>query len=261
MSGRLLTRRWVALTLTALLLVAAFVLLGLWQLSRADAFLGGAPDPAPVELSTLSAPTGALPAEAVGRRVTVTGRYDAAHGFVVPDRAPDGGHGSGLWAVGLLRLPDGSGVAVVRGWTAGDNPVLPAVPAGTVTVTGRLAASEPSDGGRAPGVPLPAGQLAAVNPVNLLDTVSYPVHDGYVVASPPAPTDAAALTVVRADPPGTAVPGFFLQHLGYVGLWWLFAVFVVAFWVRILRDELRGDAVPLVGSAGPAGRIVDEGPG
>jgi len=78
---------------------------------------------------------------------------------------------------------------------------------------------------------------------------------------PPAPSDAAALTAVHADPPGTAVPGFFLQHLGYVGLWWLFALFVVAFWVRILRDELRGDAVPLVGSAGPAGRTVDEGPG
>ena len=261
MSGRLLTRRWVALTLTALLLVAAFVLLGLWQLSRADAFLGGAPDPAPVELSTLSAPTGSLPAEAVGRQVTVTGTYDAAHGFVVPDRAPDGGHGNGLWVVGLLRLPDGSGVSVARGWTATDNPDLPAVPSGTVTVTGRLVASEPADGGRAPGVPLPAGQLAAVNPVNLLDTVSYPVHDGYVVASPLSPSDSAALTAVHADPPGTAVPGFFLQHLGYVGLWWLFALFVVAFWVRILRDELRDDAVPLVGSGGPAGRTVDDGPG
>jgi hypothetical protein len=56
---------------------------------------------------------------------------------------------------------------------------------------------------------------------------------------------------VHADPPGTAVPGFFWQHAGYVGLWWLFAVFVVAFWVRLLRDELRDDAAPLVGAEPP----------
>ena len=251
MSGRLLTRRWAALTLTALLLVAAFVLLGFWQLSRADAFLGDAPDPSPVALSTLSTPTGTLPDGAVGRRVTITGTYDAEHGFLVPDRSADGGRGTGYWVVGLLRLPDGSGVCVVRGWAAGTAPDLLAVPTGTVTVNGRVAASEPADGGRPPGAALPVGQLAAVNPVNLLDAVTYPVHDGYVVASSQSPTSAAALEPVHADPPGTAVPGFFLQHLGYVGLWWLFAVFVVAFWIRILRDELRGDPVPLVGSGGP----------
>jgi cytochrome oxidase assembly protein ShyY1 len=251
MSGRLLNRRIAALTLLAVVLVVTFVLLGAWQLSRADAFLGHAPDPAPVELSEVAAPTGPLASGAVGRRVTVTGTYDGEHGFVVPDRAPGGGAGRGFWVVGLLRLPDGSGVCVVRGWTASTNPDVRAGPTGTVTVSGRLAASEPADGGRPPGSPLPAGQLAAVNPVNLLDTVAYPVHDGFVIASPQSPPGAAALTPVHADPPGTAVPGFFLQHVGYVGLWWLFAVFVVAFWIRVVVDELRGETVPLVGSGGP----------
>ncbi len=250
MSGRLLNRRWAALTLLGLGLVVAFALLGFWQLSRAQTFLGHADDPAPVDLTTLSAPTGALSGDAAGRRVTATGTYDAAHGFLVPDRAADGGRGSGFWVVGLLRLPDGSGVCVLRGWTAAADSA-PATPVGTVTVDGRLAPSEAPDGGRPPGTLLPAGQLAAVSPVDLLDTVTYPVHDGYVVASGQQPADPPGLTPVHADPPGAAVPGFFLQHVGYVGLWWLFALFVVAFWVRMVRDERRGEPAPLVGSGGP----------
>jgi len=231
----------------ALVLVGAFVLLGFWQLSRAQAFLGHSDDPAPVAVTALSPATGLLPADAVGRRVTATGTYDASHPLLVADRAVDGDGGPGYWVVGLLRLEDGSGLLVVRGWVA-DPSAAPPAPTGQVVVSGRLAASEPADGSRPPGEPVAEGRLAAVNPVNVLQVVPYQVHDGYVVAGGEQPPAAATLTPVHADPPGTAVPGFFWQHAGYVGLWWLFALFVVAFWVRLVRDDLRDDAVPLVGT-------------
>jgi cytochrome oxidase assembly protein ShyY1 len=251
MARRLLTPRWVLLTGVALLLVVAFVLLGFWQLSRAQAFLAHPDDPAPLAVTALSPASGLLPADAVGRRVTATGSYDPGHALLVPDRAADGRGGAGFWVVGVLRLADGSGLLVVRGWVPDPSDASPP-PTGQVTVSGRLAASEPADGGRPPGEPLADGMLAAVNPVNLLQTVPYQLHDGYVVASGEQPPGSTAPTRVHADPPGTAVPGFFWQHAGYVGLWWLFAVFVVAFWVRLLRDDLHDDGTPLVGTgAGP----------
>ena len=256
MVARLLTARWLGLHLLAAALVATFVLLGFWQLGRARAFLGsgGHPDPAAVSLSTLSGPTGPLPDDAAGRRVVVSGVFDMPRGFVVPGRTVGGSGSTGVWVVGLLRLPDGSGVCILRGWTPGPEPAPAAPPGGTVVVSGRVEPSEPADGGQPPGRPLPAGQLPAINPVDLLQTVPYAVHDGYVVASAEQPADPAALTPVSAAGPGATVPGFFLQHVGYVGLWWLFALFVAAFWVRMVRDELAGDPVSVVG--GPAPRAV-----
>lgn len=248
MVRRLLTPRWVALTGTAVVLVVTFVLLGFWQLSRAQAFLAHPRDPAAVPVETLSPATGQLPDDAVGRRVTASGTYDPSHPLLVPDRAAGGGHGEGIWVVGVLRLADGSGLLVVRGWAPSAPPADAALPTGPVVVSGRMAASEEADGGLSPGAWLGAGTLPAVNPVNLLALVSYDVHDGYLVTASTQPADAAALTPVHADPPGTAVPGYFWQHASYVGLWWLFALFVVAFWVRLLRDDLRDDAAPLVGS-------------
>jgi cytochrome oxidase assembly protein ShyY1 len=254
MVRRLLTPRWVGLTLLALVIVVTFVLLGVWQLGRAQAMVRPVTDddPAPVALGTLSPASGYLPDDAAGRRVTVEGTYDAAHGFLVPGQQVGGR--TGYYVVGLLRLADGSGVLVVRGWTSSATPSPAPPPTGQVTVSGRLAVSQAPDGGLDPGATLPPGQLAAVSPVNLLGTVTYQVHDGYVVASATQPADPAQLTAVPVEPPGSGVPGFFLQHAGYVALWWLFALFVIAFWGRLLYDDLhpRADDDELTGAASVA---------
>jgi hypothetical protein len=54
-----------------------------------------------------------------------------------------------------------------------------------------------------------------------------------------------------------------LQSWAYVIEWPLFAVFVVAMWVRMLRDELRGDEPPSGSEEGPIERAAplydDEG--
>src|SRR5438552_484460 len=122
MSGvvrRLLTPRWLGLTLLAVVLVAACVRLGFWQLDRArdvQRSERAAHEASAVALQTLERPQGSLPGDAVGRLVTVTGRYDGTS-YVVPGRPWQGVDGS--WVVSILRTPQGDGVVVVRGWTAG----------------------------------------------------------------------------------------------------------------------------------------------
>src|SRR6478736_620301 len=113
---RLLTPRWVGLTLLAVLLVAACVRLGFWQLDRARAVQQSQRDvsAAPtVPLGQVTQPEGDLPGGAIGRSVSVTGRYDPRT-FFVTGRAADGSGADGSWVVSLLRTPGGAGVVVVR---------------------------------------------------------------------------------------------------------------------------------------------------
>jgi cytochrome oxidase assembly protein ShyY1 len=246
---RFFTMRWLGLTLLALVLVAACARLGLWQLDRArevrDSVQTAASKPA-VPISTLTTPSGSLPVDAVGRLVTVDGAYDP-RSYLVAHR-PSGGV-DGSWVVSLLRTPGGAGVIVVRGWVAGTQAVAPPPVAGPVAVTGRLAPSDPPGGDLQPGTELPAGQLPAVDPVDLLHLVPYPLYDGYLVPVSQQPPETAALRPVPSPSAASSVPGFYLQHIAYVGLWWLFGAFVVWFWLRLVRDELADDR------AGPKARL------
>jgi cytochrome oxidase assembly protein ShyY1 len=257
MTRRLLAPRWLGLHAVALALIVSFVLLGFWQLGRAEAFGRPAPgfDRAPVAVQSLSKPQEQLPPSSVGRQVMAEGSFDAARTFVVTDRQLRGV--PGYWVVGLLRLADGSGICVLRGWSPGAPTTgrVPAPAVGPVLVTGRLQPSEPSDVGQT--TPLPPGQLSELNPVSLLSSVPYPLHDGYLALSSQRPADAAGLTLVPVPRGGSSVPGFYLQHVAYVGLWWLFALFTLWFWLRLMRDDLREEGPPTV-DAGGAGAVAGQ---
>lgn len=240
MVRRLLTPRWLALHLLAIVLVVACASLGQWQLGRADELhqSAGASEPAPVPLQSLTQLQGGVTGTAVGRLVTVTGTYDAGHAYLVPGH-PQGGR-AGLWVLAVVRVPTGAGVLVVRGWIPSAAAAAAfASPSGPVVVTGRLNASDDPSGGLAPGTTLPAGQVAAANPVDLLSLVPYPLYDGYVVLRAQQPPAQAGLALVPSPKTGSAVPGFYFQHVAYVALWWLFALFVAFFWYRLVRDETR----------------------
>jgi cytochrome oxidase assembly protein ShyY1 len=245
---RLLTPRWVALTLLAVVLVAACVRLGFWQLDRARAVQDSqraVADAPTAPLEDVTTPQGDLPGVAVGRSVRVTGEY-VPRTFLVAGRTRDGstGGGSGAdgsWVVSVLRTASGAGVVVVRGWVAGTPTPPPAPATGEVTVTGRLASSETPGGDLTPGTTLPADQLPAVDAVDVMRYVDFPLYDGYLVAADQQPPDPAALGPVAPPRAVSQVPGFYGQHLAYVVLWWLFGLFVIAFWVRLLRDDLAED--------------------
>jgi cytochrome oxidase assembly protein ShyY1 len=222
--------------------------LGEWQLDRArqkgeqDRIKAAQAQP-PVPLSSLLAPRTAFPESAADRRVRVQGSWDGARQLLVPGRRL--GDATGLWVLTPLRLADGSGVPVVRGWVpkAGDAAADPkALPAGPVDLTGVLQPSEAVadlDPGDASGVP--PGQVALAAAPLLVQHWPYPLVTGYVVQTAATPVPAAAPALV---PPSTGEGGLALQNLSYAFQWWLFSAFGIFFWWRVVRDDHHGRLRP-----------------
>ena len=125
----------------------------------------------------------------VGRKVAVTGTYDADGQLLVTGRAHDGT--TGLLVLTPLTTSDGAVLPVVRGWvaTAAD---ADAPPAGTVDVTGYLQASEQA------GTGVADGRTDAISSAELLNSWGGPIYTGYLVV---ASSDPAQSDVRRAARP------------------------------------------------------------
>ena len=241
----LLTPRWLAITLLALLAIPFCVFMGTWQLSRFDARVAAdraaehAPKPGsqpPIPLRRALPDTGALVTTGTaGRNVTATGQYDSAHQFLVPGRELDGRQG--FYVLTMLRV-QGGGLAVVRGWLPGNASSpgrIPAAPTGQTTVTGALQASESADstGANASGG-LPTGQLGIISAASLVNLVPYQVYNGWITLDR---TTAPLRAVPPTAPQGTGLDMRSFQNLGYTGEWFVFAGFTVFMWVRLVRRE------------------------
>lgn len=232
------------LGLLALFLAAATVcgLLGAWQLDRArqrgqaavsqrQAALAAAD---PVPLASVLAPQTAFPGDLVGRKVTVTGTYEAGQ-LVVTGRA----HGglTGELVLTPLRVGSGSDAAVlpvVRGWLpSGSAPDEP--PAGPVSLVGYLQAGESAGSG------ITSGATDAISPAELLHVWAGPIWTGYLVlatsssSDPPQPAGPALL-----GPPTPTQASPNLQNLLYSLEWFVFGGFAVFLWWRAVLDEAHG---------------------
>ncbi|MFE9860757.1 SURF1 family protein [Streptomyces sp. NPDC005780] len=260
----LLTPRWWGINLFVVLAIPFCVFMGTWQLGRFEDRVQTheAAEKQPAPGSMAAEPLDELlPVDTVtsGRPATASGRY--ADQFLVPGRKL--GDRSGFYVLDMLRTDSGKALPVVRGWLpgkAGQTPV-PAAPAGRVTVTGDLQASENTgtDGVDAKGG-LPDGQIGMISAASLVNLVPYDVYDAWVTLQD---TDArtgasgtgasgtadAALTdapgkggaqlrpVPAAAPEGSGLDLKAFQNLGYTGEWFVFAAFVVFMWFRLLRRE------------------------
>jgi cytochrome oxidase assembly protein ShyY1 len=116
-------------------------------------------------------------------------------------------------------------------------------------VTGVLLPGEQATD-RAPGQAsgLPAGQVDRIDPADLVQRWDYPIHTGFVVASSGAPGTAGLAAVSTVTEGG----GLALQNLSYAIQWWLFALFGLFLWWRLVRDDAagrlrRGPAAPATG--------------
>lgn len=223
--------RWVLAGIALLVLVVSFVLLGRWQWERTQDILAAerASLAEPVDVRAVVGPD-ALPNEAIGRSVTVTGTYDPALTAIVTGRALDGEPGD--WIVSGLPQPDGSVVAVLRGWVP--EGAAAEVPAGPVTVTGVLHPDERffADAATDPGT------VAAIASDRLAEIWGTPVAPGFVMLAAQDPQrtgDPAPVppTVQTADVP------FPWQNFAYAFQWWVFAVFAVAVFVRWIWLDAR----------------------
>ncbi|MER5518486.1 SURF1 family protein [Streptomyces sp. NPDC002763] len=235
----LLTPRWWGINVFVLLAIPFCVFMGSWQLSRfesrveahrsADRQVEAARTEAARPLADL------LPVDqsTSGKRATVSGRY--AKQLLVPDRQLDGRNG--FYVLTLLRTDSGQALPVVRGWLPGkaDADKAPAPPAGEVTVTGALQASEtPGDNGVNAQGGLPSGQTAAISAASLVNLVPYRVYDAWITLEK-ADSGMTAVPATAPDNSGLDLKAF--QNLGYTGEWFVFAGFVVFMWFRLLRRE------------------------
>jgi cytochrome oxidase assembly protein ShyY1 len=239
----LMTRKWIGLTLAMLVVIAAFGALSWWQWERAQQ---GSVETPVLAASSVLAPGHALDPSAYGVRVRITGTYDAAHQVLV-EHSP-----TSYWVVTPLQPADGLRVAVARAAvTSPDDPLVADVTPGVVTVVGF---AQPFEGD--PGTPssLPAGRTERLTQAGL--ALPYDVGNGWIALQTQDPAPAVAATPVQPPISTTSTAPVRLQNASYAVQWVLFAAFVVFFWVRMLRDDLRqAGPEPTRGTATPVREV------
>ena len=236
-----LTPRWLVAAAVLVVFVGAAILLGRWQWDRTqdilDAERAALSLPVPIEtvLPSTTDRVAELPADAIGRPVTVSGEYDpelqvAVTGRLLDDRL-------GVWIVTGLRLDDGRVVAVLRGWLPTATAAGHVAPSGPMSVEGVLQPDEPfyADAAAEPGT------VASIAHDRLAALWAAELTPGFVVLREQDPTtDPAPLAV----PPTvqTADVAFPLQNFVYAFQWWVFGLFAVAVYARWLWLEARRES-------------------
>jgi cytochrome oxidase assembly protein ShyY1 len=231
--------------LLALVLTAAFVIAGFWQIARNHeandklahekaTFAAPAPDITTVAEST-SAPASATVTPTGGTRVSASGTYDAAHQVLLRGVSRDGKPGYDVLTP--LRLTKGDAVLVDRGWVAlgrvndglGDSDIPP----GRVTVRGLLqpastmrAGEQVTSEGGVPALPRPDATRVARD-------AGYPLRAVYISAQYQEPL--AANAPALPEPPKTSQ----VNHVSYAIQWFSFAAIAVIGWPIVLWRATR----------------------
>jgi cytochrome oxidase assembly protein ShyY1 len=232
---RWLSRRSLALGVVALVLIAGMLVMGLWQLSvfddrqQRDAAAQLERDPVP--LAELIGPDDALPADAVGRPVSVQGRYVVDEQVYVAGLS---GHHDTYAVATPLVDQTGSAILVVRGSADRADREAAPPPGGQVSVVGVLEPASP-EGGPIDDARVTTGLRIAA----LVPAFSHDLYSGYVVLRSSDPAESLP-AVQPPTPDPSLVAG--LRNLAYALQWWLFAGFVAFMWWRIVRDDEASDA-------------------
>ena len=234
-----LTRRWFGYLALAVIFAIVCCLLGYWQLSRraearaeidrVDANYASEPQPLADVLGDLEA----YEESQKWTPVEVTGEYLPEEQLLVRARPYNGS--PGFEVLTPLLLDDGTVFIVDRGWVSPgskqDTPDrVPDAPTGTVTVTARLKAGEPT----LPGRSAPAGQIATIHLPDVAERVGRPTFTaayGLLMSEDPAPADRP---LEARKPPRDEGP-----HLSYAFQWFIFALFGFLGLGYALRQEYR----------------------
>ena len=239
--------RYLALLAVGVVLAAGCVAAGLWQAHRygekrlTNAELRANDRAAPAPVDTVLAAGREVRPEQQFRVVTATGRYDSGGQLLVRQREVGGR--AGFLVLTPLRTDRGTDLLVVRGFAAAtgaasETPPVPGPPAGRVTVTGRVQASEPG----AVRAGLPAGQIERIDVPALAARLGVPTYGGYVELVSSTPPDSGLVQIPPPDlsnPAGGAYEG---QHLAYVVQWFFFGLLALALPVVLAVLERRATA-------------------
>jgi surfeit locus 1 family protein len=236
-----LARRDLGGAVFALTVAALCVRLGFWQLHRlADRRAQNARILAARALPPIQLEGRGLSADAVrDRRIDAQGVYDYAHERVWAGRTREGT--PGVAVLTPLRLPDGSGVFVDRGWVPSPDARRVNLPAwrepDTASITGL-------------GLPAPR-ERGDVRPASLGDSLPYPVLP-FVVQLLPIDTARVRPAPLRWPAP-TLDNG---PHLSYAIQWFSFALIIVVGTIILLRKQVKASS-----SASSSGGLEGERPG
>lgn len=222
-------------TLGAVLLCALFVRLGYWQWERGNArqaqwskFNVGAGE---------SVALGSRGLDQVQRfqRVTVVGRFDTEHQFLLDNRTNNGN--AGYEVLTPLDRPNGFIALVDRGWVpfSGSRAKLPSVAFaayGPVTLSGRT--------DELPTAGLASGRAAPLSDGGWPKVTSYPTMNELKTALGGRPLEQRILLLDPQEPNGYVrdwhPPGIQpVRHWSYAIQWWCFAVVTLVFWVIVGR--------------------------
>ncbi len=236
----LLTPRWIALLVVALMTVPGCLWLAGWQFDRlhsAEKSNNRVKDNAHATAANYGevSPVGAPVSKANEyRRVTVSGRYDVAHQLYVRNRPRDGAQG--YLVLTPVVTSAGPAALVSRGFipapVEGD-PAPPQTPSGTVTVTGYL---RPTESPR-PANDLPPQQVLRIDVPGIAATLPYPVYGGYLELAEQTPPIAVVDNEYSPNPqqlPGTESE---LLHRSYGWQWYVFATIGPIGFVLLARRE------------------------
>lgn len=260
-----LTPRWLAWLVVVVGLSIGFVWLGLWQMNvaREDAaqeVLTEAAARPVLELTATVAPHAPFPRDGSNQRVRAVGSFDPARQVLVAERRLAGA--DGFWVVQpFLVQSTGARIPVVRGFVRS----LPAAEAvatrsaaalGTVTLVGSLAPTEsPIDGKKR----LPTGQIGSIDVGALLNVWGGEVYNAFLFdisetpdAGVAGPAGASAAGGMERVPPPDLPSGLTLRNAAYALQWWVFALFALWMWVKMVRDDYRRHQPVPEHSAGPS---------
>jgi cytochrome oxidase assembly protein ShyY1 len=243
--------RWILSHLLILLLVIVMINLGFWQLRRlherkaynASVRTNEAQAPQPVEgILHVGDPT------SVGhtlnfRRISATGTYDTSNEIIVRARTLDGT--PGVWAVTPMKLDDGTGVVVLRGFLPSQGTLerVPAdaePPSGPVSITGLVQEtqtaglfekSDPAQGH--------LDTMARVDVARIAKQLPYPILPAYVQLQTQTPDQARPEPRVLPEPVLDEGP-----HLSYAIQWFIFTTIAIVGYPLILRRKARGKDLP-----------------
>ncbi len=239
MFSLLATKRWVgyfALTVVFAIVASFF---GLWQWERrtqavqAIEVLERNWSNPPIALTEWSGATGSFPQADEWLLVATEGEYRSEDQVLARTRPRQGQVGFEILVPFVTT--EGMTLVVNRGWVptgeAQDYPdLIPAPPAGLISLTGRVKPSEPT----LPGRGAPEGQVASIYLPGIADQLDYPVGTNfYLLAQNESPSPASS-PLPALKPQLDEGP-----HLSYTLQWYVFGVlaFTAFFW--LLAQEWR----------------------
>lgn len=221
----------------ALLLIAACLLLSHWQWSRAHYARQASATAKTVAFEKLSKPRDFLPPSSVGQSTIVSGTWQPHGRIILANRGADGRkllgganvppiRGSGNWILDLLSLPDGSSVAVVRGWQSSEA-VFPAAK-GTAKITGIIQPAEDAPNNEA----IVASPLITTK--FLLSHSQTDVRDGFIIETGVG----GSLAQIVPSRGAFTSNGLRTLNVFYTFNWLFFGLLILLIWIRVVRDEV-----------------------